>query len=325
MKSIRKSLVFAMLALVLIVLLNFFLPRLLPGDPVHYLTGMDADIISPDLYRRYYTGLGLDRPLHEQFGRYLISLADGTLGYSYHYHANVAELIASRFVNTLQLAIPAVVLSTLLALSAGLQAAYRRGTAGEKAFSGLVVLLDAVPSFIVGMVLLILFAFTWRILPHRGLNGIAVRGAWNIFTDRVRHLVLPVSAMVLMSFPSKYILIRNHASALMTEKYLLYARARGLSVGQIKRRYLLRGSFQPIVTAIGLNVASAFSGSIVIEKIFSINGVGSLVNEAIGRLDFPTLQGALFVIAVISIAAVTVSDVLCIVLDPRQRRRSHEA
>lgn len=326
MRKHGKSLLFAALAFILIIFLNFFLPRLLPGDPVHYLTGMDADIISPDLYARYRAGLGLDLPLHEQFFRYLGTLFGGSLGYSYHYNSNVSALISSRLGNTLQLAVPAVILSTLIALFAGLQAAYRRGSAGEHVASGAVVFLDAFPSFLVAMVLLILFSFTLKWFPHRGLNSIGVRAGWDLFLDRVWHLTLPVLTMILLSFPSKYILIRNHAASLMTEKFLLYARARGLSAGQIKRRYLLRGSFQPILTAIGLNVASALSGSIVIEKIFSVNGVGSLINEAIARLDFPTLQGALFVIAGISIAAITITDLLCILLDPRQRRAAaHDA
>lgn len=324
MKSCLKSLLFAFIAFTLIVLLNFFLPRLLPGDAVHWLTGMDSDIISPDLYNRYYTGLGLDRPLHIQLANYIVSLFDGTLGYSYHYNCNVFELVSARFMNTLQLALPSVIISTVLALVCGLRGAYRRGTAGEKVFSALAVLLDAVPSFITAMVLLILFSFTLRIFPHRGLSGIGVRGSLNIFRDRLMHLILPVSSMVIMSFPSKYILIRKHASSLMTEKYLLYARARGLRAGQIRRGCLLRGSLQPILMTIGLNIASAFSGSVVVEKIFSINGIGSLVNEAIGRLDYPTLQGALFVIAAISITSITAADILAAVLDPRQRRRLNE-
>ena len=320
MKQYRKSILSALLCFFVVIVLNFMLPRLLPGDPVAYLTGFAEEDMSPEKYESYRNALHLDESRFTQFFYYLRSLADGTLGYSYKKEAVVSALIGEKLGYTLQITLPAVLLSTLLGLLWGLDCAYKRGSMADKLSSALNIVVNAVPTFVLALAFIVFFCFQYRLFPYTGLNSDGVTpGTAAYILDRLLHLFLPVTSLVLASTPSRFLLMRNTAEKIMDEKYVLYAKERGLSPGKIKRAYILPNIAQPFITMVGMSVSTCVGGSLVIENIFSIPGMGRLLTDAIYSLDYPLMQGILFVTTAMMVVAIIVTDVLCILIDPKLR------
>lgn len=320
MRKYLTSMLTALLCFLLIIVLNFLLPRMLPGDPIAYLTGMDEEAITPAQYADYTEKLHLNDSLPKQFLWYLRSLADGTLGYSYQKEANVASLIGTRLGATLQIALPGVLLSTLFGLLWGLRCGFRKGGIADRIATPALVVLNSVPTFLIALVLIALFCFQNRWFPYTGLSAPDVQpgtAAW--FADRLHHLVLPVLTLTLAMTPSRFLLVRNTAAKISNEKYILYAKERGLSPAKIRGAYLLRNMAQPFLTMTGMSVGACFGGSLVVENLFSVPGMGSLLTGAVYTLDYPLMQGILFVTTSVMLATILLSDALCILIDPRVR------
>ena len=320
MKKYTRSLIVALVCFLIVLCLNFFLPRLLPGNPIAYLTGFSEEDMTPAQVAYYRQALHLDKPGFVQFGYYLRSLLDGTLGYSYKKEAAVASLISRRLGYTLQITVPAVAFSTSIGLFWGSWCGYKKGGLPDRISTTAQIIVNTMPTFLIALVLMILFCFRNRWLPYTGLNGRdALPGTAEYVWDRIRHLVLPVLTLVIASTPSRYLLMRNTVSQATEEKYVLYARERGLPDRTILLRYILRNIAQPFITMVGMSVSTCIGGSIVIENIFSIDGMGSLLSDAVYTLDYPLMQGILFVTTGIMTASIIVTDLICILIDPRVR------
>ena len=330
MKTHMKNTAAALLCFAAVMILNFALPRMLPGDPVAYLSGFAEEDMTAAQVERYRSALHLDEPVLKQFGYYLGSIADGTLGYSFKKEASVSSLIASRIPATLQIALPALVISSALGLYLGLAAGSRRDSALDRAVNAVSIGLNAVPGFAAALGLMLFFCFRHRWLPYSGLNSpeIAAAAAAGrvsaaaFLADRVRHLALPVTALTLGILPSRCLLVRNTAAEESGKKYVLYARQRGLAPGVIRRSYILKNIAQPFIVMTGLSVGSCVGGSLVVENIFSINGMGRLLTDAVYTLDYPLMQGILFVTAGAMTAAIILSDIVCALADPMAGRRN---
>lgn len=315
-----KNIVVALLCFAVVVVLNFALPRLLPGDPVAYLTGFAEEEMTPVQYAYYRDALHLDEGLPSQFGHYLASLVDGTLGYSYKKEATVSSLVAERLVVTLQIALPALVLSTALGLFWGLRCGYARGSAADKASTSALVVVNAMPSFLVALVLIIVLCFQAGWFPYTGLSSPGMApGSPGFVADRLHHLALPVLALVVAMTPSRFLLMRNTASRTAQERYVLYAQARGLSDSTIRTSYVLKNIAQPFIAMVGMSVGGCVGGSLVIENVFSVNGMGKLLTDAVFTLDYPLMQGILFVTALVMVVSIVVCDAVCILIDPKLR------
>ena len=320
MKKYTRSLIVALVCFLIVLCLNFFLPRLLPGNPIAYLTGFSEEDMTPAQVAYYRQALHLDEPGFVQFGYYLRSLLDGTLGYSYKKEATVASLISQRLGYTLQITVPAVVLSTAIGLLWGLYCGYKQNSLWDRVSTTFQIVVNTMPTFLIALLLMIALCFQKRWFPYAGLNGKdAIPGNTGYLWDRVHHLILPVLTLVIASTPSRYLLMRNTVCQAAEEKYVLYARERGLSDGTILFRYLLRNIAQPFVTMVGMSVSTCIGGSIVIENIFSIGGMGSLLSEAVYSLDYPLMQGILFVTTGIMTVSIVVTDLICMLMDPKVR------
>ena len=320
MKKYTRSLIVALVCFLIVLCLNFFLPRLLPGNPIAYLTGFSEEDITPAQVAYYRQAIHLDEPGFVQFGYYLRSLLDGTLGYSYKKEATVASLISQRLGYTLQVTVPAVVLSTAIGLLWGLYCGYKQNSLWDRVSTTFQIVVNTMPTFLIALLLMIALCFQKRWFPYAGLNGKdAIPGSPDYLWDRVHHLILPVLTLVIASTPSRYLLMRNTVCQAAEEKYVLYARERGLSDGTILFRYLLRNIAQPFVTMVGMSVSTCIGGSIVIENIFSIGGMGSLLSEAVYSLDYPLMQGILFVTTGIMTVSIVVTDLICMLMDPKVR------
>lgn len=324
-KRIYRKVLISMASLLVIILFNFALPRLMPGDTVLMLVGMDEERVSDHEYEYYLEKTGVGRPMAVQFGEYLAGILKGDLGYSYHHKEEIRRLIARRLPATLQIAIPSVVISALIALVSGCMMGMKKGRLPEHLMTGFQIAADAVPSFLLGLMLLSLFAVKLGWLPFGALNSVRVpQGTAAAWGDRVRHLILPVMTLVLGTVPSKYFMMCNMVAGQRKEKYVLYARSRGLSDLRIVFGHILPNVCQPYVAMVGMSMGFVVSGSLVIENIFSIKGMGSLISQAITARDYPVLQGCLFVSAVIIALANLLTNLICLLLDPKVRCRVHE-
>ena len=315
-----KNILIALACFLVVVLLNFLLPRMLPGDPVAYLSGFAEEDMTPAKYEYYRQALHLDEGLLAQFSHYIKSLADGTLGYSFKKEAVVSSLIKSRIGVTLQIALPAVVLSSGLGLVLGLYFGMKKDSAKDKAASVTAIVINAMPSFLIALGLLAVLSFGLGLFPYGGLSSPGMTaGSRGFLADRIHHLFLPVLTLIIATLPSRYLMVRNNAARQAGEKYVLYARQRGLSERRIRWCYVLRNISQPFITMTGMSVSLCVGGSLIVENIFSVSGMGKLLTDAVYTLDYPLMQGVLFVSTAIMVAAVIITDVLCIIADPRQR------
>ena len=320
MKKYRKNLILALVCFLIVIVLNFFLPRLLPGNPIAYLTGFSEEDMTPAQVAYYRQALHLDKPVFVQFGYYLRSLADGTLGYSFKKEATVSALIGQRLGYTLQITLPAVLLSTVIGLLWGLRCGYKKGSSFEKISTTFQIIVNTMPTFLIALVLMILFCFRQRWFPYTGLNSAGVApGTAAYLLDRMRHLILPVLTLTIAAAPSRYLLMRNTVSQVTEEKYVLYAKERGLSDHKIKFGYILKNIAQPFITMVGMSVSTCIGGSLVVENIFSIGGMGSLLSDAVYTLDYPLMQGILFVTTAVMTVSIVVTDLICILIDPKVR------
>lgn len=316
-KRICKSLIFSLLALAAIFIVNFFLPRLIPGDPLQHLTGADDKAITQEQYDQLYHDMGLDKPLGEQFASYIKGTFNGELGFSYHHGKDAADIIREKIPRTLQVALPAWLISAFLAYVLGLRAGFKK----RSLLSGGMVILDAVPSFLIAILLLIVFSFKLELLPFGALNStIPPSTAGGRLLDRILHLILPVLTLVLATTPKKFLLMRNTAASAADLPYVAYAKSKGLRPGRIRRMHIFPNVSAPFISMLGTSFGHMIAGSIIVEKIFSIDGIGMLVNRAIADLDYPVLQASLLIIAVSVIVSNFIADVICALCDPRQRR-----
>lgn len=316
-KKIGKSLIFSIIALVAIFVVNFFLPRLMPGDPLANLVGADEKAITQQEYDALYHEMGLDLPLGKQFANYVSDLFKGEWGYSYHQGKDVGGVIFEKIPRTLQITLPAWILSAVLACWLGLVAGNAKSRVKDIGITGGMMLADAIPTFLLAILFLILFAFEWQVLPSGGLNSPFAK---NTFADRLLHLVLPVATLTIVSTPKKYLLVRNQSANIQDEPYMTYARAKGLNNARLESVHAFPNISSAFISMLGTSFGHMIAGSIIIEKVFSIDGVGMLVNRAISDKDFPMLQGALLVIALSVIVSNFIADAIALLSDPRQRR-----
>jgi peptide/nickel transport system permease protein len=306
------------LVLAVLVVLNFWLPRSLPGSPM--AGGDEVEAVLPAAaaaeIRRIY---GLDRPLSEQFWAYLRGLARGDLGRSLATHRPVAAMIAERLPWTLLLVGTAVLIGAVVGITLGTAGAWRPQGRLVRVLGPAVVFTGALPEFLVAMIAIIVFATWLGIFPAGGaLTPFAAAGGWSAAADIVRHAALPVAVLVVVLADAFFLLARNALVAVVGERYLTTARGKGLP----ERRVLWhawRNALPPVFTLFGLRLAFVVTGAVVVERIFAYPGMGMLLFEAVARRDYPVLQGILLVVSVIVLASSTLLDLAAGVLDPRAR------
>ncbi len=309
------------LVLIIAITLNFLLPRLMPGNPMALLAGEEANKLTPEQRAELVRSVGMDQPMPVQYTRYLQNLMRGDLGYSYQKNKPISTILADRLPWTLLLTLTSVVLSTLIGVVLGALAAWKRGQRGDLGLLGLFVFLESLPSFWVGMLLVALFAVQWPIFPAFGAIT-----AWGGYegTERVvdilRHLVLPVSTLTIVSVSGMFLVARYSMLCVLGEEFITVARAKGLAERTVLFRHVLRNALLPVATVFTLNLAFAFGGATVVETVFSYPGVGRLVYEAVMNRDYPILQAAFLMLTIMVVLANVLADLVYPLLDPRVRR-----
>jgi peptide/nickel transport system permease protein len=300
----------------LILSLNFALPRMMPGDPIINLLGEEALHNDPRMIELLRAEHGLDKPLQIQYSSYLRSLASIDLGYSIHKNLSVAELMANSLIWTLLLVFPSVVIGSILALLFGSLAGFKSNSRTDFLLTALALLFYTCPPFLLAMLLLSIFAFHLGLFPLGNLTSGGI-GGLDYVLDVAWHLFLPVASLSLLGASYKFLVVRNSVTQIFDEQFIVAARAKGLTERCILLRHVIRNVLPPFISMVALSFGFMVSGALIVEIVFSLNGMGTLIYDAVVARDYPVMQGSFLVLTMFVLAANFAADMLYAVADPR--------
>ncbi|MCD1626043.1 ABC transporter permease [Seohaeicola saemankumensis] len=318
-----RRLVYGLVLMLGVVVLNFILIRLAPGDPAVVIAGEmgGGDAALLDAIRAQY---GLDKPLLTQLGIYLGSILQGDLGQSFFFNQPVATLIGNRIGPTILLVLSAQVLSILLGVFLGVIAARKPNGVLSGVVSVVATVGYAVPVFWTGIMLIILFASVFPIFPVEGMQSVRLRdaGLWVRSVDIAHHLVLPAFTLALIYLAQYARLSRASMLDVLGSDYIRTARAKGAPEHSILFKHALRNASLPILTVAGLQFGNLISGALLVETVFNWPGMGRLAFESILRRDYPTVLGVLFFASAMVVVANLLTDLSYRLADPRLRGKT---
>ena len=290
-------------------IITFLALEILPGDPARVILGVEAPDSAVEALREQ---LGLNRPALERYVDWVSSLATGSFGNSYTYSVPVDELLAARLEITVPLALLAMALSVAMALALGVYAAARHNQRGDVAVMGVSQLGISVPNFWLALLLILLFAVHLRWFSAGGFPG------WDAGVGpALKSLVLPALALATVQGAILTRFTRSAVLETMREDYVRTARAKGLTRGQTLRRHVLRNAMIPIVTVMGLQFANLLAGTIVVENVFALPGVGRLILQAITNRDIVVVRDVVTLLAAMVVLINLGVDLLYAAIDPR--------
>ena len=302
-RYIIKRILYMALVLLIVTTITFFLLHAIPGDPI---TAMVQDL-PEETRQNYLVAYGFDQPVGKQYLMYLKQLFAGDLGSSLRYPGRkVAEIVANYAPVSALVGGIALALGVVLGLGCGVLAALKRDRWPDRAVMVLALLGTTIPAFVIASVLQYALTVTWPVFPTTGYNG-------------ARYLVLPVVCMCVGPLATYARYMRSSMLDVVNQDYILTAEARGLSTGRIVWKHMLRNALLPCVTMICVSVAGIFSGSFIVESIFSLPGLGRYFISAVNDRDYFVVLGLNVVLTGIYVCSILVSDILLMLLDPRIR------
>jgi len=291
-----------------ITLILFFMLRLIPGDPASVMLGERA---TDAAVARINHELGLDQPIYVQYGYFLRDLATLNLGTSIKYQVPVATLLGQRLLVSLSVVGVTLLLTIVIAFPLGVLAALKKDSLIDNAVRSLFVVLMLMPSFWVGILLIIFFSVQLGLFP--------VSGYGNGLLDSLHHLFLPALTIALAITPVLVRALRSSILDALSADYVRTARAKGLRESAVITAHVLRNALIPAVTLLGLSIGSLMGGTVILEKVFALPGAGALLIDSIGARDYPVVQAATMVFATMVILVNLVTDIIYSFLDPRVR------
>ncbi len=313
---------YAVLTSAIALVINFLLPRLVPGNPVYTILLTKYHYLPPNQIKLLESEFGLQNPnLWYQFQRYIIELFHGNLGISYYYFpATVSHVIATHLPWTLFLLGTATAISSIVGVIIGKYIGWHSGTKKETAISAMFMGLTSIPFFWIAVIFQLVFAlYITHILPIAGAYSITLVPSWNLaFIESVlRHSILPIFTLVLVSFPGFSLTMRNTMVNQNKEDYLTLAKAKGIPERLIVKKYAARNAVLPVATHIVLAFGYVVAGAFFVEVVFSYPGIGYALYVAVTSLDYPLVDGIFLVITLTVIIANFIADILYAYLDPR--------
>lgn len=298
-----------------VTLITFLMVSLLPGDPINSILPPDAPR-TPEIVEQITNDLGLDDPLWQQYLNWLGDAVTGDLGQSYITDQSVSDIIRERLPVTLELAFLATFIALLIAIPVGIIGAYREGKMVDKTSSAGVQVALSIPNFIVGIFLIWAFTVELQWFPSTGWSRITEDGVW----QNLRTAFLPSLALALAPLAIYSRLLRSDMIGVLKENYVLSAKAKGLRNNYILFRHALRPSSMSLMTVVGIQFGALLGGTVVIEQLFALPGLGGRLINAINQRDIIVIQGITVFIAAAYVIINTIVDLLYLVVDPRIRR-----
>jgi peptide/nickel transport system permease protein len=297
--------------LFLVALIVFSLIRLVPGDPASIMIGDSAD---PDMIEQVRRSLGLDKPLPVQFFVWLGNLLQGDFGHSISTGEEILPAMLTRLRVTTGVVLTSIVVALLFALPAGIYAAWRQNSRVDFAIVTGVIVCLSVPSFWVGILLMLVFGVNLHWLPVVGYVSIG-----DDFINGVRYLILPVAALVLVEMGTVARMTRSSTIEVLRLDYITHARAKGAPESRVLWKHAFPNAFAPTLTVVGLLLGHMLGGVAVIETVFTLPGLGRFLVDAISSRDYPVIQGCLLLVALIRVLVNLMVDLLYPLFDPRVR------
>ncbi len=313
-----RKLGFSLMTILIVLVINFVLFRILPGDPVRAVIGRNVRI-SPEVQQSLRVQFGLDKPVFpDQFLDTVGQWAQGNLGISWSLRQPVKNILLAKLINTVILIGLGQVFSIILGVILGLLAGWKRKTAIDVGALTFSLIAWATPTFWLGIILLAAGS-SWLGLPTGGIVSPSNvnKPLYAVVPDLAHHLILPTLTLTILYLGEYMLIMRSSILEVLSEDYILTAKAKGMSQWQVLMRHALKNAMLPIVTLIALNLGFTVSGAIYIETVFSYDGLGKLFQDALTKQDYPLLQGAFLLLAVSVIIANMLADVLYTYLDPR--------
>ena len=284
----------------------------IPGDPAQVMLGDQA---TPERVQQLRESMGLDRPLYVQYAKWIGGVLRGDMGQSIFFHKPVLDVIADRAETSLLIAVFSMILIIVVGVPIGILSAVRCNSRLDQLFSGASMFFASIPTFWLGLNLMLLFAVTLKWLPTSGFPSIVESGDWS----NLRYLVLPC---ITLAAPNSALIIRLTRSSMLDvarADYVKTAWAKGLSEGSVTMRHIFRNSLISVVSALGFTFVALLAGTVVTETVFSLPGVGRLVVESLLRRDYPTIQGVILIVAFVYMLVNLIVDLSFAILDPRIR------
>jgi peptide/nickel transport system permease protein len=312
---IIRRLIQAVIVLILITLLVFFAMRILPGDPLMiYITEQDISLITPEMEAQLRHEFGLDKSLVLQYVDWISGIFHGDMGKSIHYRESVSTLMAQRIPVTLHLGLLAFLISSFLGILAGLVAALRRGSALDNIVTSLANFGISAPNFWLGIMLIYALGLYLRWLPIQGYTS-----PFDDFWRSTRQLVMPVSVLAAwsMAFISRQ--VRSNMLEVAHQDYIRTAWAKGLQERVVVLRHILKNGLIPVVTVMGIQLSYIIGGSVIIENVFNIPGMGRLMVASVFSQDYQVVQAGILIVGVAVVFMNFLVDISYGWLDPRIR------
>ena len=315
-RFIFRKVLAAALTIAVIICANFFIFRMAPGDPVRMM--FRDPRVSKDSLELMQQKFGLDKPLSGQFVAYVKNIAQGDLGISFSQQKPVLEVLVERIPNTLLLVVTALIIAVVLGVILGALAGWLSGTKLDSFILSASVAMYSIPTFALGIILLLVFAYLIPIFPLGGISTPASGyEGFELIRDVGWHMFLPAFSIVIWYIGEYVILTRSSMIEVMGQEYITTAQAKGLKKRTILKNHALRNAMLPVITITGVNLAFATAGVIEAETVFSWPGVGRLAYDAVSQRDYPLLQGVFMLFAFAVVLANLVIDLIYGYIDPR--------
>ncbi len=322
MVYIKTALQYIMVFFIILVV-NFALPRLAPGDPAIYLVGDDIQYMSETERLEILEEFGLNLPIMEQFKNYIVGIFKKDLGISIIYGEPVWDVLKARLPWTLLIMGVSLLLSASIGIIIGVIGAWKRGGGKDMGPLVTVMTLSSIPPFWIAMLLITLFSATLNWFPSFGAYEVGTQpGTWAYFIGVLKRLILPVLTLTLVKTGAMFLTARSSMVIAMEEDYVMLAHAKGLKEKTVIYGHALRNAMLPIYTNIMMGLGAMVGGAAVIETVFSYPGLGNTIYESVNARDYSLLQGSFLVVSLSILFFNFVADMGYPLLDPRVRRQA---
>ncbi|MBO4797966.1 MAG: ABC transporter permease [Candidatus Methanomethylophilaceae archaeon] len=294
----------------------FMLPRVMPGDPIENLLGEGAVGLSEAARAELLSYYKLDRPIWEQYIAFLQSIFTFDFGYSITRARPVSDLIVDRIGWTLLLTLPSIAIGSAAAIYASVYCGTRRGSVLDRLLVGISIYSQTIPTFLIAMIIILVLSIQLGLFPISHLSSGRYTGIDNVL-DIIYHMILPVSTLTLTVFLGKFLILRNTTLQIAGEQFVFVARSKGMPENAIRSAHVMRNIMPTFLSMLIMNIGFMISGALLIEIVFSLQGMGTLVYYGISSQDFPVIQGTFIIIVAWVLFTNILAEFIYGVIDPR--------
>lgn len=316
--SVVGKIVYAVITILVVIVFNYFLFRVLPGNPISMI--MRNPKASEATIAAIKDSYGLNSPWYVQFWIYIKGLFTGDFGTSFVYKAPVMKVIGAKVIPTVLMVGLAEIVAMIIGIFLGVISAWRRGSRLDVGTLSFSLITYSMPSFWLGMIMVAIFCVNLRIFPTSGMVTAGFDGSGMAYIgDVIHHLILPVITMAILLIGEYSLTMRNTLVDVLSEDYITTARAKGFKEDYVLKKHAIPNAMLPMVTIIAINLGLVIAGAVQIETIFSWPGIGNLMYEALSARDYPVLQGIFLIVTICVVLANLITDLVYRKIDPRVR------